>query len=50
MSTMLQIGVEESEKACFDCKNTQPFVIWFKSMTYLHAMMLHELTPDIGEH
>jgi hypothetical protein len=48
-STMLQIGIEESEKVCIDCKNTQPFVVWFKSMTYLHAMMLHELTPDIGE-
>jgi hypothetical protein len=47
-STMLQLGVEELEKVCFDCKNTQTYVIWFKTMTYLHAMTLHELTPEIG--
>ena len=47
-STMLQIGAEESEKVCSDCKSTQTYVIWFKTMTYLHAMTLHELTPGIG--
>ena len=47
-STMLQLGMEENEKVCVDCKNTQTYVIWFKTMTYLHAMTLHELSPEIG--
>ena len=46
---MLQLGVEETERVCLDCKNTQTYVIWFKTMTYLHAMTLHELTPAIGK-
>ena len=49
ISTMLQIGAEETEKVCSDCKNTQTYVIWFKTMTYLHAMTLHELSPEIGK-
>ena len=49
ISTMLQIGAEETEKVCNDCKNTQTYVIWFKTMTYLHAMTLHELSPEIGK-
>ena len=45
---MLQLGMEENERVCVDCKNTQTYVIWFKTMTYLHAMTLHELSPEIG--
>lgn len=48
-STMLQLGVEELEKVCHDCKSTQVYVIWFKTLTYLHAMTLHELSPEIGK-
>ena len=48
-STMLQIGVEESERVCNDCKTSQTIVLWLKSLTYLHAMTVHELSPDINK-
>ena len=48
-STMLQIGMEDSEKVCSDCRTTQGLVTWFKTLTYLHCMTMHELTPAVGK-
>ena len=48
-STMLQIGVEESEKCCSDCKISQICIIWLKCLNYSHLMTLHELTQKIGD-
>ena len=33
---------------CTDCRQTQALVMWFKTLTYLHAMTLHELTPGVS--
>ena len=49
MSTMLQIGAEEAEKCCFDCKISQMCVIWLKCINYSHLLTLHELTQKINE-
>ena len=49
ISTLLQIGVEEPEKCCIDCKNAQACIIWLKSLNYVNVMNLHEYTPLISE-
>ena len=46
-ATMLQIGAEEAEKVCTDCRDCQAVVLWLKSLNYVHAMALHELTPAV---
>lgn len=46
-STFLQLGIEESEKCCIDCKSTQLIVIWLKKMNYYHVTTLHEHTPAV---
>ena len=38
----------QAEKVCADCRQAQALVMWFKTLTYLHAMTLHELTPAIS--
>lgn len=48
LSNMLQIGIEEQDKCCIDCRNTQFCVMWLKSMNYIHVMNLHELTPLVA--
>lgn len=49
VSTMLQIGQEDSDRCCLDCKNAQIVIIWLKSLNYIHAMNLHELSPIVLE-
>lgn len=44
---MLQLGSEEAEKVCSDCKSAQLCIYWFKTVNYAHAMDLHELTPSV---
>jgi hypothetical protein len=46
-ASMIQLGAEEKEKVCADCRNVQTLVLWLKTLTYMHAMTLHELTPDM---
>jgi phosphatidylinositol 4-kinase len=46
-TTMLQLGAEEVEKVCSDCKNSQLIIIWLKTINYMHLMTLHELTPAV---
>ena len=46
-TSMIQLGVEEKERVCTDCRNVQTLVLWLKTLTYMHAMNLHEMTPDI---
>jgi hypothetical protein len=45
--SLIQLGAEEKEKVCLDCRNVQTLVLWLKTMTYMHAMTLHELTPEM---
>jgi phosphatidylinositol 4-kinase B len=46
-SVILQLGYEEMEKVCLDCKNSQLCVLWLKSLNYAHTLDLHELTPTV---
>ena len=46
-TTLLQLGAEELEKVCIDCKNSQLIIIWLKTINYMHLMLLHELTPAV---
>lgn len=46
-STILQIGSEEQEKVCSDCKLAQICIYWMKSLSYTHVMALHELTDCV---
>lgn len=45
--TLLQLGSEESERVCLDCKNAQMCILWLKALNYVHTMDLHELTPRV---
>ncbi len=44
---VLQLGVEEVEKVCSDCKNAQLVMVWLKSLNYVHVSELHERTPTV---
>jgi hypothetical protein len=46
-SPFLQIGQEDSEKCCSDCKNAQSCVLWLKTLNYVHVMNLHEHSPEV---
>lgn len=47
LTTLLQIGIEELEKVCIDCKNSQLVITWLKTLNYMHVMTLHEMTPAV---
>ena len=47
-STMLQIGVEETDKCCQDCKNTQICIIYLKCINYTHLLVLHEMSDKVN--
>jgi hypothetical protein len=44
---LAQLGSEESEKVCLDCKNSQMCIFWLKTMNYIQFMDLHELTGSV---
>lgn len=46
-AVMLQLGSEDPQKVCVDCKMAQLCIIWLKTMNYVQAMNLHELTPNV---
>jgi hypothetical protein len=47
LSPFLQIGQEDSEKCCLDCKNAQSCVLWLKSLNYVHVMTMHEFSTEV---
>ena len=47
-STMLQIGCEETDKCCQDCKNTQICIIYLKCINYTHLLTLHEMSDKVN--
>lgn len=46
-SVLLQLGSEETEKICHDCKLSQMCILWLKIMNYIHTLDLHEHTPAV---
>lgn len=46
-TVLSQLGSEEAEKVCTDCKNAQMCIVWLKTMIYVQAMELHELTDSV---
>jgi hypothetical protein len=46
-SIFLQLGVEEPERCCHDCKSTQMVVLWLKTLNYYHVTALHEHTANV---
>lgn len=47
-SVFLQLGSEDLEKCCLDCKTTQLVVTWLKTLNYYHLISLHEHTPEVS--
>lgn len=47
-SVFLQVGSEEIEKCCLDCKTTQLVIVWLKTLNYYHLISLHEHTPEVA--
>eukprot|EP01031_Cornospumella_fuschlensis_P043948 gene43948-53732_t len=45
--TLLQLGSEEAEKVCGDCKLSQMCVLYLKMLNYTHLLDLHELSPAV---
>jgi hypothetical protein len=48
-STILQLGMEEAEKVCSNCKLTQACVLWIRSLNYVHVMNIHEFSPGVSK-
>jgi hypothetical protein len=44
---LTQLGSEEAEKVCADCKNSQMCIFWLKTMNNVQFMDLHELTDSV---
>lgn len=49
MCSFLQIGGEENERCCSDCRSAQICIIWLKSLNYVHLMTLHDMTPRVND-
>ena len=43
---LLQLGQELPEKMCMQCSLTQSVILWFKTLNYINASEIHELTPE----
>lgn len=48
-TVIIQCGSTELEKVCVDCKVSQTVVMWLKTMNYVHALDLHEMTPMVAK-
>lgn len=46
-ATLLQLGSEEAEKVCGDCKLSQMCVLYLKMLNYTHLLDLHDLSPAV---
>ena len=46
-TVLLQLGSEENEKVCSDCKLAQLAILWLKMMNYTHTLDLHEHTISV---
>jgi hypothetical protein len=46
-TVLLQLGSEEAEKVCLDCKSSQMIILWLKIINYVHTMDLHEHTLTV---
>jgi hypothetical protein len=44
---LLQLGSEEAEKVCVDCKSVQLCILWLKTINYVHTLELHDLTQSV---
>jgi hypothetical protein len=46
-TVLLQLGSEEAEKVCSECKLAQMCIFWLKMMNYVHTLDLHEHTQTV---
>ena len=44
-----QLGQESSERMCLQCSLTQSVILWFKTLNYINASEIHDLTPEVNK-